>query len=341
MSFGGGVNQAAWGGMIQSMNRDSLSKKSVFLISIITFLGLSIAVSITDTPSSPGPSHQTSTWTIVAVDAATGDVGVAGASCVPNMHADAVAALVPGKGAAATQAFFNLENRNRVFQLLQEGVPADEIIRRVTGPEADSRAVDRQYGVVTVRDGSVRAEAFTGSENLDWAGSLQDVDMGVTVQGNILVSEAVVSDALGAFRSDNDPNHNTLPDRLMRALEAGSAAGGDSRCNNDRVEQTAATAFILVARGTDEPYAAKTIGLTDMGEPDAPWLALSVEESQFGPNPLTELRALYDVWREENLASADTPLVHPWTYTFAALIVFVLAVFAGMWVRRKYFQNVR
>src|SRR5438552_992544 len=50
-----------------------------------------------------------STWSIVAVDPKTGDVGVAGASCVPQTHVDAIAALVPGKGAAAIQAFWDLE----------------------------------------------------------------------------------------------------------------------------------------------------------------------------------------------------------------------------------------
>ena len=61
------------------------------------------------------------TWSVVGVDPETGDVGVAVASCVPR-HGDAVAALVPGKGAAATQAGFDVRNRNRVFELLQEGL---------------------------------------------------------------------------------------------------------------------------------------------------------------------------------------------------------------------------
>jgi hypothetical protein len=131
------------GGITKFMNRDRLSKKSAFLISIATFLVLSLAASITNTHSSLGQSLQTNTWTIVAVDATTGDVGVAGASCVPDMHADALAALVPGKGAAATQALFTLENRNRVFQLLQAGVLADEIIRQVSDAKSDSRVEDR------------------------------------------------------------------------------------------------------------------------------------------------------------------------------------------------------
>ena len=121
----------------------------------------------------------------------------------------------------------------------------------------------------------------------------------------------------------------------MRALEAGSAAGGDSRCNNDQVKQTAATAFILVARGIDEPYATRIIGITDMGTADAPWLAISATESQFGPNPLIELRKLYDFWHEDNLASTKISPVSPWTYAAVAIIVFILVVIAGIWVKRK------
>jgi uncharacterized Ntn-hydrolase superfamily protein len=326
-------------GITKFMNRDRLSKKSAFLISIATFLVLRLAVYITNPHSSLGQSLQTNTWTIVAVDATTGDVGVAGASCVPDLHADGLAALAPGKGAAATQALFTMENRNRVFQLLKEGVSADEIIRQVSDPGADSRVADRQYGVVTMSNGSVTAKAFTGSNNLEWSGTQQDTGMSVTIQGNSLVSEAVVSSALQAFGSDSNLDHNTLPDRLMRALEAGSAAGGDSRCNNDQVEQTAATAFVLVARGIDEPYATRRIGITDMGTTDAPWLAISATESQFGPNPLIELRTLYNVWREENLASTKTSPVNPLTFAVVATIVFVLVLIARSWVKRKQSQN--
>ena len=67
--------------------------------------------------------------------------------------------------------------------------------------------------------------------------------------------------------------------------------------------QTAATAFILVARGGDQPYAA-SMGITDMGTPNAPWLAISVIEPKFGSNPIIELRKRYDAWRE-NIVSVE------------------------------------
>lgn len=264
-------------------------KTKVFLIGIV--LMLAFAIVFHPVPSALG------TWSIVAVDPATGDVGFAGATCL-DYHIDAIAALVPGKGAAAIQAWGLLKNRNIVFQLLQEGHSAEDIIQHVSAPAYDADVRQRQYGVVTLSDGSVRAAAFTGEWNGDWAGSQQDIGMGVTVQGNILVGEAVVADAMDAFKRRDAHGYNALPDRLMRALEAGSSAGGDRRCNNNWVTQTAATAFILFARGGGQPYAARDFRITDMGTANAPWLAISVVKPKFGSNPLIELRELYDAWRE-------------------------------------------
>lgn len=310
---------------------------SEFVVALAV-LGLILSPSLARAAPIRSGQVQTSTWSIVAADPATGDVGVAAASCVPNVHADAIAALVPGKGAAATQALWALPNRNKVYELLQEGIPADGIIRQVSDPEYDPEVGVRQYGIVTIRNGTVTAEAYTGERNPEWAGDQQDAGMGVTVQGNILVSAAVVEDALKAFRSDDAQGRNTLPDRLMRALEAGSAAGGDSRCNDDQLSQTAATAVILVARGEDSPYAAKDIDTTDMGTADAPWLAISVAESRFGPNPLVELRSLYDLWRVDHITESATPdgapLAGPYLIAAVILLALVLTAVVIIWVKR-------
>ncbi len=264
------------------------------------------------------------TWSIVAADPESGDVGVAAASCVPNVHIDAVAALVPGKGAAATQAYWDQENRDKVYELLLAGNLATDIIREVTDPGFDADHGIRQYGVVTIGDGSTTVAAFTGAENLPWSGDKQGINMAVTVQGNILVNEAVVAGALDAFQSTDDEGHNTLPDRMMRALEAGSAAGGDSRCNDDQIVQTAASAFILVARGSDNPYAAEEMGVTVSGAAEGPWLALSVAGTQFGPNPLIELRERYDLWRQENIPEGDLAPDSPKLAVIVVLAAFVL-----------------
>ena len=256
------------------------------------------------------PSSSTldmTTWSIVAVDPATGDVGVAMASCVPETYGDAVAALVPGHGAAAVQAAWDLTNRNRVYDALLGGLPAQEIVRRVADAAVDSTLGRRQYGVVTIDGGGAQVAGFTGEPILArwsdpeapaWAGIMADASMGVSAQGNTLVGPPVVSETLAAFQRHDPAGRNTLADRLMRGLEGGSIAGGDVRCNDERVVQTAATAFILVARGEDPPYATSDIGLSDQGTPAAPWLAISVTTERFGPNPIVELRARYDAWRK-------------------------------------------
>ncbi len=246
------------------------------------------------------------TWSVVGVDPKTGDVGVAVASCVPN-YGDAVAALVPGKGAAATQAGWDLRNRNKVFEAIKAGLTAEAVIAQVTDPEWDKDTDRRQYGVLTLHDGFVRAAGFTtptrqgttmGDDGVArYAGVMADPSHGVSSQGNTLASHEVVQRPLDAYRWDDPAGFNRLSDRLMRAIEAGSIAGGDVRCNQDNVRQTTSMAAILVARGGDAPYATENIGMTDAGTDKAPWLNLSVRVERGEENPLLELRRQYDKWR--------------------------------------------
>jgi len=264
-----------------------------------------LAACAPEAPEYPTEMEMT-TWSIVGVDPVTGDVGVAVASCVES-YGDAVAALVPGKGAAATQAGFDIDNRNRVFEAIQEGLTAEEVIQRVTDPEWDSELGRRQYGVVTMHDGFVHVAGYTtplrqgsivGEDGVTrFAGVMADASRGVSSQGNTLVSSAVVQDPLDAYRWEDPAGFNTLSDRLIRALEAGSIAGGDVRCNQGNVRQTTSMAAIVVARGGDAPYATASIGMTDAGTPNAPWLALSVRTTRLAENPLLELRRQYDAWR--------------------------------------------
>jgi uncharacterized Ntn-hydrolase superfamily protein len=277
----------------------------------------------------------TNTWSIVAADPASGDVGLAVASCVPEFHADVVAALVPGQGAAATQAQFDLGNRDRVFDLLQAGQPAADIVASLSDPDYDALADRRQYGVVTLRDGQAQTAAFTGAANFAWAGDVQDAGLAVTVQGNFLAGGEVVADAMAAFAADDAAGHNALPDRLLRALEAGSAAGGDARCNDDRARQTATTAAILVARGGDPAYAIERVGSTDAGTPAAPWLALSVVEPPAGANPIVALRAQYDQWRLDNVEALDAAGSSQPGLPLVVAVVIMGAVAVLAWLRLR------
>ena len=121
----------------------------------------------------------------------------------------------------------------------------------------------------------------------------------MTAQGNILEGEEVVQAALDAF-SDQSLGPVTLSDRLMRALEAGSAAGGDTRCNRV-VQQTASATFIMVAQGDEQPFAAPDFGQSALDSAAAPSLYLSGSNNVGGANPIIELRGQYDEWRQANL----------------------------------------
>src|SRR5690606_15996086 len=138
---------------------------------------------------------------------------------------------------AATQAGFDVANRNRVFEAIQEGLTAEQVVQRVVDPAWDDEIDRRQYGVVTMHDGLVHVAGFTtrlrqgtmkGEDGVDrYAGVMADASRGVSAQGNTLASSQVVEHTLDAYRWDDPAGFNTLPDRLMRAIEAGSIAGGD------------------------------------------------------------------------------------------------------------------
>ncbi|MBE9473725.1 MAG: DUF1028 domain-containing protein [Chloroflexi bacterium] len=244
-----------------------------------------------------------STFSIVAIDPQTGDVGAAGASCVP-ISASSLAALVPGQGAAAIQAAFTPQNQSQVLELLSQGTAASEIIELVSDEDYDQQTSIRQYGVVTLKGGEIQARGFTGSENNDWAGDRQDENYAVSAQGNTLEGKAVISDALSAFISQElGPLH--LSDRLLRALEAASAAGGDLRCNQADFEQTAQAAFIAVSQAGQPAFSATVGSDPSSKDPALPWLFISIIEPKGGPNPLIELRRQYDTWRLQNLPPCE------------------------------------
>ena len=157
------------------------------------------------------------TFSIVAFDRETGDVGVA----VQSKYF-AVGAVVPwakaGVGAVATQAAGRAAYGPEILELLLRGAEPDDAIEQALA--GDERRGTRQLGVV---DATGRAAAFTGSECNEWAGHATGA--GYAAQGNILAGEAVVGDMARAF----EESAGTLAERLMAALEAAQAAGGDRR----------------------------------------------------------------------------------------------------------------
>jgi uncharacterized Ntn-hydrolase superfamily protein len=231
------------------------------------------------------PREASATWSITAVDPRTREVGIAGASCTPNVLA--IAGVVPGRGVIAAQAMTNGAARLRGMEMLRAGASPDEILRTVTDPAFDPDFPDQQYGIAAL--GHAPA-VFTGEGNVAWMG--HEVDADVSVQGNVLAGPAVVRDAMAAFRAAARDTASRLADRLLLALEAGAAAGGDARCPG----QSALSAFLVVA-GPDDRRDAQHLRLYVNGQ------------SEHGANPVTLLRQRYDEWRRlvrEHVAAAPT-----------------------------------
>jgi uncharacterized Ntn-hydrolase superfamily protein len=125
----------------------------------------------------------------------------------------------PEVGAIATQAYANPSYGPKGLALLRDGLSAAEVVERLTGEDDDRDG--RQLGIV---DGSGTATAWTGPECLDWAG--HRTGRCYSAQGNILVSAATVDALAETFEATAG---RPLAERLLEALAAAQAAGGDSR----------------------------------------------------------------------------------------------------------------
>jgi uncharacterized Ntn-hydrolase superfamily protein len=229
------------------------------------------------------------TFSIVAADPEAGEVG-----CAVQSKYFSVGSVVPwaraGVGAVATQAAGVAVYGRRALDELERGTPPAAAVAHVLAD--DEGRETRQLGAVTA-DG--RAAAFTGADCLDWAG--HRTGPGYAVQGNILAGEDVVA---GMARAFEETAGSPLFERLVAALEAGQAAGGDRRG-----QQSAA---VVVERSG--AHAESREGVDRVCD-------LRVEDH---PEPIVELRRLVGIWmgweaqrraqaayeRGEPAAAADT-----------------------------------
>ena len=199
------------------------------------------------------------TWSIVAHEPSTGAFAVAVTTC-----AFAVGASCPfvraGVGAVSTQSMTNRYLGPAILDGLARGLaPAAAIEGALAGDDG------RHLRQVHVVDRHGRTAAWTGRHCVEWCGDA--ALSGVSVAGNMLAGADVVADTLACFTADAGP----LPERLMAALDAGQAAGGDRRGKQ--------SAALLLATTEDFPD-----------------LNLRVDDHA---EPLAELRRLLGLWRDQ------------------------------------------
>lgn len=176
-------------------------------------------------PAAPWP---TGTFSILAYDPATGELGGAVQSRVFSVG-NGVLWAEAGVGVVATQAIVDVSYGPQALELLRQGLDAEHVVKTVWERDPDPRPQDwskegRQFAVV---DAKGNVFAYTGPKATEWAGnkSCTAPQAHCTAQGNILAGPAVVDSMVAFF--ERTPGH--LAYRLLAALEGGQLAGGDKR----------------------------------------------------------------------------------------------------------------
>jgi uncharacterized Ntn-hydrolase superfamily protein len=205
------------------MRVHSSSEAAQKILMLTSIMMLSIVVSLFGAASSLSHAANENsqltipTFSIVARDSVTGELGIAVAS-----RFFGVGVVVPWAkaevGAVATQSYANTTFGWRGLELLEEGATPEEIVEILVKDDDDPQR--RQFGIVSA-DG--KSATYTGAKCLAWAGGRNGPDY--AIQGNILASEEVVAAMEKTFLE----SEGTLAERLYAALLAGEQKGGDSR----------------------------------------------------------------------------------------------------------------
>jgi uncharacterized Ntn-hydrolase superfamily protein len=181
----------------------------------------------TPKPSTTDGPWPTGTFSILAYDPATGEIGAAVQSRVFSVG-NGVLWAEAGVGAAATQAIVDVGYGPRAIKLLEQGLTPEQVVKSIWESDPDPRPQDwskegRQFAVI---DAQGNVYAYTGPKATEWAGHKScAAPAKCTAQGNILAGPAVVDSMVARF--ERTTGH--LAYRLVAALEGGQSAGGDKR----------------------------------------------------------------------------------------------------------------
>ena len=258
------------------------------------------------------PSPVSATWSIIAIDRATGRMVISSATCAatrPNQLKQLQAIVIPGVGVAAAQAGVDRtpENQKLIYAQMQRGTAPEAIIGML---QADTLIERRQFGIIDMQG---RTAGFSGSGNGNVSMDLQgESDDGIiwAVQGNIIATEQALTAAATIMQHSDE----SIVDRVMLAMEVADARGGDVRCTCAREPlpemapcngKTAHVSYLLAADPDDALGAFAENHPEDMESPynDGDYyLYLMVVPTNTSPeedaNPIRTLRMRYDAWKE-------------------------------------------
>ena len=220
------------------------------------------------------------TFSIVAVDTLTGQIGSAGASCIQGSII--ISDIHPGLGAIHTQSYWNASNQDSASSLMEQGYAPQDIIDWLVENDAQNNPTIRQYGVVDLLNGG-RSAAFTGENCSDFKG--HKIGDTYAIQGNILLGQSILDDMEEAFLTQ----YGTFEEKLMASLMAANVVGADTRCTPYGTPSI--SAFIRVSDPNDYE--------------DQLFMDINVNNAPLTLNPLDSLHVLYWDWKIEQYILGD------------------------------------
>lgn len=230
------------------------------------------------------------TFSIVAVDTLTGEIGSAGATCGDSIiwpgtsGAYIISDILPGVGAIHSQSFWLASNQVNARVQMQQGGSPNQIISWLAANDVQNNPQSRQYGVVDYNNGSSRSAAFTGSSCFDYKNHI--LGPNYAIQGNILLGQQILDSMEYYFLNTN----GCLPEKLMAAMNGAKVVGADTRCV---VEGTSSlSAFLRMALPTDSYNN----------------LFLDINVAGTAPNiePIDVLETKYDQWKNSHISYCDS-----------------------------------
>lgn len=232
------------------------------------------------------------TFSIVAVDPVTGQVGSAGASCIDDSGiaggVSIIGRLYPGRGAINTQSYWYSVNQNNAGVLMNSGNSPAEIIAWLEANDAQSNSGIRQYGIVDFDpSGNPRSAGFTGADCFDYKNHITGPNY--AIQGNILLGQEVLDSMESRFLN----TEGELAVKLMAALQGAKMPGADTRCADEGISSL--SSYIRVANPTDVA--------------GSYYLDLTIPQTPFLTDPIDLLQNQFDTWL--STVSINTVVQYP------------------------------
>ncbi len=224
------------------------------------------------------------TFSIVAVDTITGEIGSAGASCVGpigGVGAFILSDVIEGIGGIHTQAYYLAGNQINAHNRMLEGLSPQEIIDWLVANDVQGNPTIRQYGIVDLtRNGE--SAAYTGVNCDDYKNHV--TGPGYAIQGNILLGQVIIDTMQYAFLNTDGP----LAEKLMQTLQAAKIIGADTRC---------------AVRGTSSQ--SSFIKVVRIGDGNFPYLEEYVPDSPINVDPIDLLQDKFNEWKVSLFTTVD------------------------------------